>query len=69
MTDMNMFAVSISVKTQVLMLTMHESEEYFLQALCMGAAGYVVKNAAPTLWKSSACTILRTLCALPRAPD
>src|SRR5260370_22051190 len=34
--------------TQVLMLTMHESEEYFLQALRMGAAGYLVKKAAPT---------------------
>lgn len=34
-------------ETQVLMLTMHESEEYFLQALRMGAAGYVVKKAAP----------------------
>lgn len=34
--------------TQVLMLTMHESEEYFLRALRMGAAGYVVKKAAPT---------------------
>jgi DNA-binding NarL/FixJ family response regulator len=34
--------------TQVLMLTMHESEEYFLQALRVGAAGYVVKKAAPT---------------------
>lgn len=32
---------------QVLMLTMHESEEYFLQALRMGAAGYIVKQAAP----------------------
>ena len=32
---------------QVLMLTMHESEEYFLQALRMGAAGYLVKKAAP----------------------
>ena len=32
---------------QVLMLTMHESEEYFLQALRMGAAGYIVKKAAP----------------------
>jgi DNA-binding NarL/FixJ family response regulator len=31
-----------------LMLTMHESEEYFLQALRMGAAGYLVKKAAPT---------------------
>jgi len=34
--------------TQVLMLTMHESEEYFLQALHMGAAGYLVKKVAPT---------------------
>jgi DNA-binding NarL/FixJ family response regulator len=33
--------------TQVMMLTMHESEEYFLQALRMGAAGYLVKKAAP----------------------
>ena len=30
--------------TQLLMLTMHESEEYFLQALRMGAAGYLVKK-------------------------
>ena len=34
--------------TQVLMLTMHESEGYFLQALHMGAAGYLVKKVAPT---------------------
>ena len=34
--------------TQVLMLTMHESEEYFLYALRMGAAGYLVKKAAPS---------------------
>ncbi len=34
--------------TQVLILTMHESEEYFLHALRMGAAGYLVKKAAPT---------------------
>ncbi len=34
--------------TQVVMLTMHESEEYFLQSLRVGAAGYVVKKAAPT---------------------
>ncbi len=34
--------------TQVLMLTMHESEEYFLQALRMGAVGYLVKKAAPS---------------------
>ena len=30
------------------MLTMHESEEYFLKALRLGAAGYLVKKAAPT---------------------
>src|SRR5215470_3915309 len=34
--------------TQVLFLTMHESEEYFLQSLRMGAAGYLVKKAAPS---------------------
>ena len=34
--------------TQILILTMHESEEYFLQSLRMGAAGYLVKKAAPT---------------------
>ncbi len=34
--------------TQVLILTMHESEEYFLQALRAGAAGYLIKKAAPT---------------------
>jgi DNA-binding NarL/FixJ family response regulator len=32
---------------QVLILTMHESEEYFLQSLRLGAAGYIVKKAAP----------------------
>ncbi|MEO8973068.1 MAG: response regulator transcription factor [Ktedonobacteraceae bacterium] len=32
---------------QVLILTMHDSEEYFLQSLRVGAAGYVVKKAAP----------------------
>lgn len=32
---------------QVLILTMHDSEEYFLQSLRVGATGYVVKKAAP----------------------
>src|SRR5437762_6566592 len=35
-------------ETQVLMLTMHESEECFLQARRMGAAGYLIKKVAPT---------------------
>jgi DNA-binding NarL/FixJ family response regulator len=35
-------------EVQVLMLTMHESEEYFLQSLRMGASGYLVKKAAPS---------------------
>lgn len=34
--------------TSVLILTMHESEEYFFQALRAGAAGYLVKKAAPS---------------------
>ena len=34
--------------TNVLILTMHDSEGYFLQALRAGAAGYIVKKAAPT---------------------
>ncbi len=34
--------------THVLILTMHESEGYFLQALRVGAAGYLVKKTAPT---------------------
>lgn len=33
--------------TQVLILTMHESEEYFFQALRAGAVGYLIKRAAP----------------------
>jgi DNA-binding NarL/FixJ family response regulator len=43
--------------TQVLILTMHESEEYFLQALRMGAAGYLVKKAAPPELASAVETI------------
>src|SRR5579859_3668610 len=39
---------SQQLATQVLILTMHESEEYFLQALRAGAAGYLVKKAAPS---------------------
>ncbi len=42
---------------QVLILTMHESEEYFLQALRVGAAGYLVKKAAP----AELSTAVRTL--------
>jgi DNA-binding NarL/FixJ family response regulator len=37
-----------SSATQVLILTMHESEEYFLSALRVGAAGYILKTVAPT---------------------
>ena len=43
--------------TQVLILTMHESEEYFLQALRMGAAGYLVKKAAPSELQMAICSI------------
>jgi DNA-binding NarL/FixJ family response regulator len=44
-------------ETQVLMLTMHESEEYFLQALRMGASGYLVKKAAPSELSQAVRTI------------
>ncbi len=48
---------SVQPVTQVLMLTMHESEEYFLQALRMGAAGYLVKKAAPAELSAAVRTI------------
>ncbi len=35
-------------ETHILILTMHESEDYFFAALRAGAAGYLVKKAAPT---------------------
>jgi DNA-binding NarL/FixJ family response regulator len=44
-------------EVQVLMLTMHESEEYFLQSLRMGAAGYLVKKAAPSELSQAVRTI------------
>jgi DNA-binding NarL/FixJ family response regulator len=44
-------------EVQVLMLTMHESEEYFLQSLRMGAAGYLVKKAAPAELSQAVRTI------------
>ena len=34
-------------ETRVIILSMHASEEYVLQALRAGASGYLVKNAAP----------------------
>ncbi|WP_069806150.1 response regulator [Thermogemmatispora onikobensis] len=40
-------------ETQVLILTMHDSEEYFLQALRVGASGYLVKKAAPAELQSA----------------
>src|SRR5579883_1575627 len=46
-------------ETQVLILTMHESEEYFLQALRMGAAGYLVKRAAPGDLQIAISTVAR----------
>lgn len=39
---------ALSPKVRVLMLTMHEGEEYLQQALQAGAHGYVVKKAADT---------------------
>ncbi|MBI2861641.1 MAG: response regulator transcription factor [Chloroflexi bacterium] len=33
--------------TRVLMLTMHDDEEYFFQAVSLGASGYILKEASP----------------------
>ena len=41
----------------VLILTMHESEEYFFQALRAGAAGYLVKKAAPADLHMAICSV------------
>jgi DNA-binding NarL/FixJ family response regulator len=43
--------------THVLILTMHDSEDYFLQALRAGAAGYIVKKAAPTELQTAITTV------------
>lgn len=52
MPDMDGLEACVRIREQepasnVLILTMHESEEYFLQSLRAGAAGYLVKKAAP----------------------
>lgn len=52
MPDIDGLEACACIRTQtpasnVLILTMHESEEYFLHALRVGAAGYLVKKAAP----------------------
>src|SRR5712692_6748891 len=43
----------------VMDITMPESEEYFLQSLRMGAAGYLVKKAAPTELQMAICEVAR----------
>lgn len=43
--------------TYVLILTMHDNEGYFLQALRAGAAGYIVKKAAPTELQTAICAV------------
>ncbi|MDO8691455.1 MAG: response regulator transcription factor [Dehalococcoidia bacterium] len=36
-----------SPDSRVLMLTMHDDEEYFFQAVSLGASGYILKEASP----------------------
>jgi two-component system response regulator NreC len=53
MPDMNGIAATRQVRRQqpdvrVLVLTMHENEEYLFQALRAGASGYILKEAADT---------------------
>ena len=44
-------------EVNVLILTMHDSEEYFFQALRAGAAGYLVKKAAPADLHQAICSV------------
>lgn len=46
-------------QTQILMLTMHESDEYFFRALEAGASGYVVKKATTQDLIAAARTVAR----------
>lgn len=41
-------AIARDPDTRVVILTMHDDEEYFFEVLNAGAMGYVLKNAAPT---------------------
>jgi DNA-binding NarL/FixJ family response regulator len=44
-------------ETQVLILTMHEGEGYFLQALRVGASGYLIKKVAPAELQQAIITV------------
>jgi len=49
----------ISPRTRVLILSMHQQEEYVRQALCHGAAGYLLKDAAPAELQVAIEAVLR----------
>ncbi|GHO63652.1 DNA-binding response regulator [Ktedonobacter sp. SOSP1-52] len=70
--------------TNILMLSIHESEGYFFQALRAGAAGYLIKKAAPTelyqailsvaqggafLYPSLAAALIRAYTTLPHIQE
>ena len=62
MPDLDGLAACTQIRAQaptvnVLILTMHESEEYFFQALRAGAAGYLVKKAAPADLYLAICAV------------
>ncbi len=62
MPDLDGLAACRQIRAQaptvnVLILTMHESEEYFFQALRAGAAGYLVKKAAPADLHMAICSV------------
>src|SRR5918998_4622320 len=40
---------------QVLILSMHDNEEFFFEAIRAGAAGYVLKTTAEQAWRAPAC--------------
>lgn len=62
MPDLDGLAACKQIRAQaplvnILILTMHESEEYFFQALRAGAAGYLVKKAAPADLHMAICSV------------
>ncbi len=44
---------------RVLMLSMHDNEEFLFEALRAGAAGYVLKSSAERTWSTPAATAMR----------
>src|SRR5690242_3543389 len=51
--------VNTSPQVRVIVLTMHEAREYIIQAIRLGAAGYIPKSAAANELKQGIETVMR----------